>query len=370
VLTSVFTADHEDLRRGLRAFLQTASSEQVVRQLMETEDGFDAETWRRLTQEFAVTALLVPEDLGGAGYGFAEMGVVVEEAGRALLVAPLLSTVLATYVLLGPVDDAVRKRWLPELAAGSTRGTVALAPVGTAATSVSVDGGRLTGSVSYVLDGATADVIIVATEDGLHLVEAGTQGLTRTPLQTADLTRKLARLDLDDVAATPLPGVTEQDVRDVAAVLLALEQVGAAQQVLETTVASVKTRNQFGRAIGSFQAVKHRCADMLVEVESARSAAYAALGALVTGDPGLPVLASVAKAFCSDALVLCAGESIQLHGGIGFTWEHPAHLYFKRAKASQLLLGDPGHHRARLAELLGLHPGTTDGTTPNEGELS
>jgi alkylation response protein AidB-like acyl-CoA dehydrogenase len=347
------TAEHEDLRRGLRAFLQTASSEAQVRRLMETDDGFDADAWRRLTQEFGLTALLVPEELGGAGYGWVEMGVALEESGRALLTAPLLSTTLATAALLAGDDADARKRWLPGIAAGEVRGAVGLPPVGTPATALAVDGGRLTGTVSFVIDGHTADVLVLAAGTGLYVVDGTASGLTRTLLQTVDLTRKLARLDLDSVEATPLGGSLAA-LRDVAAVCLALEQVGGAQQVLETTVGYAQTRNQFGRPIGSFQAVKHRCADMLVEVESARSAAYAALDALAVGSDELPVLAAMAKAFCSDAFVTCAGESIQLHGGIGFTWEHSAHLYFKRAKAAQLLFGDPAHHRSKLAAHLGL----------------
>jgi alkylation response protein AidB-like acyl-CoA dehydrogenase len=181
--------------------------------------------------------------------------------------------------------------------------------------------------VSFVIDGHTADVLIVAVGADLYVVDGTATGLTRTLLPTVDLTRKLARLDLDGVAATPLGGSVDA-LRTVAAVCLALEQVGGAQQVLETTVAYVQTRNQFGRPIGSFQAVKHRCADMLVDVESARSAAYGALEALAAGSAELPVLAAIAKAFCSDAFLACAGESIQLLGGFGFTWEHSAHLYF------------------------------------------
>ena len=349
----VLTSEHEDMRRGLRTFLQSASSEAEVRRLMETDEGFDPATWRRLTSEFAVTALLVPEEFGGAGYGFVELGVVLEEAGRMLLVAPLLSTALGTAALLASGDIEQQKRWLPGVASGELHAAVALPAVGSPAPAITFTDGRLTGSVSFVIDGHTADVLVVAAGEALFVVEGSAAGLTRTVLQTVDQTRKLARLDLDAVTAAPLAGSVEA-LRDVAAICLAVEQVGAAQKVLETTVDYAKTRNQFGRAIGSFQAVKHRLADMLVEVESARSAAYAALGALAAGSDEVPVLAAIAKAYCSDALLNCAGESIQLHGGIGFTWEHSAHLYFKRAKASQLLFGDPAHHRNKLAGYLGL----------------
>ena len=348
------TAEHEDLRRSLRAFLQNASSEAEVRRLMETGDGFDAGTWRRLTQEFALTALLVPEELGGAGYGWVEMGVALEEAGRALLTAPLLSTTLATAALLAGTDAELQKRWLPGIAAGDVRGAVALPSVGTSARAVTVEGDRLSGTVSFVIDGHTADVLVVAAGRDLYVLDGTARGLTRTLLQTVDLTRKLARVDLDAVEATPLGGSVDA-LRDVAAVCLALEQVGGAQQVLETTVAYAQTRNQFGRPIGSFQAVKHRCADMLVDVESARSAAYGALEALAVGSEELPVLASIAKAFCSDAFLSCAGESIQLHGGIGFTWEHPAHRYVRRARSTEVLFGTAQDDAVRLAMALGLN---------------
>jgi alkylation response protein AidB-like acyl-CoA dehydrogenase len=232
--------------------------------------------------------------------------------------------------------------------------------VGIDAAGVTATDGVLNGTLPFVIDGHTADLLVVAAGDALYLVEGTAAGLTRSALQTVDQTRALAQLDFAGVAAAPLAGSVDA-LRDVAAVCLAMEQVGAAARVLEVTVDYVKTRNQFGRPIGSFQAVKHRCADMLVDVESARSAAYGALAALAADGDDLAVLAAIAKAFCSDAFLACAGESIQLHGGIGFTWEHSAHLYFKRAKASQLLFGDPAHHRAKLAAHLGLQATTDEG---------
>jgi alkylation response protein AidB-like acyl-CoA dehydrogenase len=362
---AVLTSEHEDLRRSLRAFLASASSEAEVRRAMESETGFDPAVWTRLAQELGVTSLLVPEEHGGAGYGFLEAGVVLEEAGRALLAAPLLSTLVATDALVRSGDVSAVARWLPGIASGKLRATVALPPVGMPAPVVTASGDRgrevLDGELAFVLDGATADVVLVpaSTADGVALlvVEGGAPGLTRTPLQTVDLTRRLAHLHLASTPATRLAGdgaALLAAARTTAAVLLAVEQVGAAQRVLELTVDYAKVRNQFGRPIGSFQAVKHRCADMLVDVESARSAAYHAIGCLQTGSDELPVAAAMAKALCSDAFLSTAATSIQLHGGIGFTWEHPAHLYLKRAKAGQLLFGDPGHHRAALADLLGL----------------
>jgi alkylation response protein AidB-like acyl-CoA dehydrogenase len=359
----VLSVDHEDLRRSVRSFLQTASSEEAVRRVMDTEAGVDPAVWDRLAGQLGVLAMVVPEEYGGAGFGFVEAGVVFEEAGRALLVAPLLSTTLAAAALVKSSDPEAKTTWLPGIAAGEVTATVALPPVGLGALSAvsATAAGRLNGSVSFVLDGHTADLIIVpadtAAGTALYLVEGSAAGLARRALSTVDLTRRLATITMDNVAATRLQGsgtALLAHVRHVAAVLLAAEQVGAAERVLEITVEYAKTRNQFGRAIGSFQAVKHRCADILVDVESARSALYRALWCLAHDDPALPIEAATVKAFCSDAFLNAAADSIQLHGGIGFTWEHPAHLYFKRAKASQLLFGDPAHHRAELATLLGL----------------
>ncbi|MCW2621898.1 MAG: putative acyl-CoA dehydrogenase [Frankiales bacterium] len=358
----VLSGDHEDLRRSLRSFLQTASSEAAVRRVMETDEGVDPAVWSRLAEQLGVTALLVPEEHDGAGFGFVEVGVALEEAGRALLVAPLLSTLLGTAAIVKSGDAAAQARWLPGIAAGELTATVALPPVGLGpvdGVTVTADG-ELSGEVPYVLDGHTADVLVVPAQGpdglGLYLVEGTAVGLQRTALQTVDLTRRLATVAFDGTPATRLAGdgaALLQHVRHAAAILLAAEQVGAAERVLEITVDYAKTRNQFGRAIGSFQAVKHRCADMLVDVESARSALYSALWCLATDSPELPLAAATAKAFCSDAFLATSAESIQVHGGIGFTWEHPVHLYFKRAKASQILFGDPAHHRTELAGHLG-----------------
>ena len=225
------------------------------------------------------------------------------------------------------------------------------------------DDWTLTGTKSYVLDGATADLLLVTarTPAGISLfaVSADATGLTRTSLGTLDLTRKQARVEF---AGTParLVGTDGQAaalltaVLDVAAIGLAAEQVGGAARVLEMSVEYAKIRVQFGRPIGSFQAIKHKCADMLLEVESAKSAAYYGLWAVATDSDEVPMVASLAKAYCSDAYMHCTSENIQIHGGIGFTWEHPAHLYFKRAKTDQLLFGDPTYHREQLAQRVGI----------------
>jgi alkylation response protein AidB-like acyl-CoA dehydrogenase len=264
------------------------------------------------------------------------------------------------------------KQWLPSIAAGDTIATLAftedagrweLEAVTTAAKK-SGDTWTLSGHKSFVLDGHTAGLILVAarTPAGLSLfaVEADASGLTRTPLSTMDQTRKQARLEFADTPATLVgrdgdaaPGL--EKTLQLAAVALAAEQVGGAQRVLDNAVDYAKNRMQFGRPIGSFQAIKHKCADMLLQVESAKSAAYYGAWAAATDDDDeLALAASLAKSYCSEAYFHCAAENIQIHGGIGFTWEHHAHLYFKRAKSSELLLGDPAYHRELLAQRLGI----------------
>lgn len=367
-----FSDEQEELRRTVRAFLDDTSPETEVRRLMETEEGFDRALWHRMGTELGLQGLAVPEEYGGAGCGPVEVGVVMEEAGRALLCAPLLSSaVLATTTLLRCADEEARKRLLPGLAAGDLVATLALTEdsarwdaAGVRLTARETSGSwLLNGCKTFVLDGASADVVLTVarTDDGIgvFLVDGDADGLTREPLPTMDPTRRQALLDYVDVRATRLR--THQDgwglvseVLDRAAVALAAEQVGVASRALDMAVEYAKVRHQFGRPIGSFQAVKHLLADVLLEVESARAAAHYALLAGEMEEPGLPAVASLAKAFCSDACLRATAENIQVHGGIGFTWEHPAHLYLKRAKTSQLLFGDPAYHRELLAQRIGL----------------
>jgi alkylation response protein AidB-like acyl-CoA dehydrogenase len=301
-----------------------------------------------------------------------ELIVVLEEMGRALLCAPYFSTVgLAANTLLASGDDSAKKEYLPGIASGDTIATVAFTEdsgrwdeVGiTLQATKSGDGWKLDGHKMFVIDGHTAQLILVAARTGsdvsLFAVDGSAAGLTRTPLSTMDQTRKQARLEFSGVPAR-LVGAEGQGwpvlvkALDLAAVALAAEQVGGAQKVLEMSVEYAKVRVQFGRPIGSFQAIKHKCADMLLEVESAKSAAYYAGWAAAEDNDELPVVASLAKAYCSDAYFHAAAENIQIHGGIGFTWEHPAHLYFKRAKSSELMLGDPTYHREQLAQRIGI----------------
>jgi alkylation response protein AidB-like acyl-CoA dehydrogenase len=370
-----FSEEHEQLRRTVRDFLAETSPESEVRRVMDTPSGFDPAVWRRMGNELGLQGLAIPEEYGGTGCGLVEVGLVIEEMGRALLCAPFLaSAVLATTALVRCADEPLRKRLLPALADGRLVGTFALTEDsarwdagGVALTAVlRGDRWRLSGHKNFVLDGAAADfVLTVATSPygiGLFLVEGDAPGLTRTVLPTLDPTRRQARLEYRDVPATRFQ--TDGDgwelvraVLDRAAVALAAEQVGVAAQALDTAVEYAKTRRQFGRPIGSFQAVKHLLADVLVEVESARAAAHFAMLAADSDDDCLPEVASLAKAYCSDACLQATLENVQVHGGIGFTWEHSAHLYLKRAKTSQLMFGDSAYHREQIAQRIGLSNG-------------
>jgi alkylation response protein AidB-like acyl-CoA dehydrogenase len=367
-----FSEEQEELRRSVRRFLEDKSPMTEVRRLMETTEGFDRAVWEQMADQLLLQALTVPEEYGGAGFGYVELTVVLEEMGSALLCAPYFATVgLGANALLCSRDEGAKKDLLPGIASGETIATLALTEDtgrwdldGVTLTATEAGGSwTLDGHKMFVIDGHVADLVLVAarTAHGVSLfaVEGTAAGLTRTPLATMDQTRKQARLEF---ASTPARLVGEEGAAgplltrtlDLAAVALAAEQVGGAQRCLDLSVEYAKTRIQFGRPIGSFQAIKHKCADMLLEVESAKSAAYYAGWAAAEDSDELPVVASLAKSYCSEAYFHAAAENIQIHGGIGFTWEHDAHLYFKRAKSSELLLGDPSYHRELLAQRIGI----------------
>jgi len=367
-----FTEEQEELRKTVRQFLDAKSPESAVREQMETESGYDPAVWSQMGEQMGLQGLVIPEEFGGSGYSFVELGIVLEEQGRALLAAPFFSTVvLAAHTLLHSGDEAAKAAHLPGIASGETIATLAFTePSGkwdeagiTMQATASGDGFTLDGTKMFVLDGHTADLVIVAARTGagvsLFAVDGGAAGLTRTPLSTMDQTRKQAKLEFSGTPATLIGTEGEgwkvlSTVLDLAAVALAAEQVGGAQKVLEMAVEYAKVRVQFGRPIGSFQAIKHKCADMLLEVESAKSAAYYGMWCASEMNDELPSVASLAKAYCSEAYFHATAENIQIHGGIGFTWEHPAHLYFKRAKSSELLFGDPTYHRELLAQRIGI----------------
>ncbi len=367
-----FSEEQEELRRIVRQFLDDKSPESAVRDLMATEKGYDDAVWNQMAEQMGLQALIIPEDFGGAGYSYVELIVVLEEMGRALLCAPYFSTVaLASNALIHSGDDAAKQAHLPGIASGETLATVAFTEDNgrwdeagiTMAASGSGGSYTLSGTKMYVLDGHVANLFVVAARTGsgvsLFTVAGDAAGITRTSLATMDQTRKQARIEFADTPATLLGtegggwAVLER-VLDLAAVALAAEQVGGAQKCLDMAVEYAKVRVQFGRPIGSFQAIKHKCADMLLEVESAKSAAYYAGWCAAELNDELPSVASLAKAYCSEAYFHATAENIQIHGGIGFTWEHPAHLYFKRAKSSELLFGDPTYHRELLAQRIGI----------------
>jgi len=367
-----FTDEQEQLRDFVRSFLEEKSPESAVREQMDTEQGFDPDVWAQMSEQMGLPALTIPEDYGGQGFTRIEQIVVLEEMGRSLLCAPFFSSaVMAANALMLSGDESAKQAHLPQIASGETRGTLAFTeqngrwdePGITMAATADNGAWRLDGVKMYVLDGHTADLLIVAarTSGGVSLftVDPGAAGLTRTALSTMDQTRKQAKLTFEGVEATLIGEEGQgwpvlEGVLDLASVALAAEQVGGAQRCLDMSVEYAKVRVQFGRPIGSFQAIKHKCADMLLEVESAKSAAYYAGWCAAEMNDELPQVASLAKSYCSEAYFHAAAENIQIHGGIGFTWEHPAHLYFKRAKSSELLFGDPTYHRELLAQRIGL----------------
>ena len=366
------TAEQDELRDSVRRFLTDKAPLSRVRELMEAEDGLDRGVWEQAGAQLGLVGLAIPEEYGGSGFTFAEQAIVLEELGGALYGGPYLaSAVLAATALLASSDEGARRDLLPPIASGASIATLAFTEddgnwdlASTRLSAVKAgDDWRLDGHKSFVLDGGTADLfLVVAAADGglsLFAVDAGAAGLTRTVLPTLDQTRKLARLAFDGVpgrliGSTGDAAAIMDRVLDVAAIALAAEQLGGAQRALDMVVEYSKVRHQFGRPIGSFQALKHRMADLLLEVESLRSAVSYAAAAVAEDSEEVPSLASLIKAYASETYFHVVAENIQMHGGIGFTWEHDAHLYFKRAKSSELFLGDASYHRERLATRIGL----------------
>ncbi|ONH55520.1 acyl-CoA dehydrogenase [Frankia sp. CcI49] len=369
----------EELRSAIRDFLATKSHEAAVRAAIVSDRGYDEKVWTQMAEQLGLQSLALPEEYGGDGFGYVALGVVLEELGRALLPAPFFSSVvLAGTALVAAGDAEAAGRILPGVAAGTTTATLAVpdrdghwevaSAAGLLGVTATAAGGRsitLDGSAPLVLDGSTADVVLVVadTKDGpaLFAVDGAAPGLTRTGLRTLDLTRRFARLNFAGTPATVVgePGSAAQvvgRVLDVATTALAAEQAGAARACLEASTSYAKERMQFGRPIGTFQAVKHKCADMLTRVQIADAAAREAAAALdgVEGAPEPAVAAAVAHVVCSEGFMAVAAENIQVHGGIGFTWEHAAHLYYRRAKSSQLLFGGPAVYHERLLARAGV----------------
>ncbi|MDT5311367.1 MAG: hypothetical protein QOE74_387 [Mycobacterium sp.] len=373
----VFTEEQAELRKAVRKFCVENFDEQTVRRLMESDPPFDPKSWTRLGTELGVLGLSVPEVDGGVGGTLVDQAVAVEELGAALACGPSFGTVyLAIPALVAASAGAVRNEVLAELVEG--RRTAAFAVPDRAgafdASAVAVtaagsgDAWTLAGTVGRVVDAGAADDLLVAAVGrdgvGLYAVNAAGPGVARTPLLTVDMTRPQAGVTLSDAPARLVAGPDEAErvithALQVGSALLAVEQVGAAQHMLDVAVQYAKDRLQFGRPIGSFQAVKHRLADMMVDLEHARSTAYHAVWALTDGSDDPALAASIAQATCSAAFSRIATDAIQTLGGIGFTWEHQAHLYFKRATTDAALLGSAEQHRSRVAELV-LDTASTD----------
>lgn len=352
--------EQRELGRTLRRFLADIGGVAAVRPLVDTEDGFDRAVWTRMARELGIQALPVPEKFDGLGQTPLEMAVVHEELGRALHPAPLLATQAATNAVVLSGDDAACAALLPGIASGDTVATIAIDPAAGGVTAQrSGAGWLLSGSRSFVLSGHIADLVLVSADESLFAVDGTADGLSRTAQESLDLTRRVARLDFDRVAArmvgaegaadTVLAGTVD---RMLAA--LAAEQAGGAAACLESAVAHAGTRTQFGRPIGSFQAIAHKCVDMLQGVEFARASARYAAAALAGSRPDAPVAARVAESYCGQAFRAAATETIQVHGGAGFTWEHDVHLYYRRAWSAQQLFGGPQEHWSAIADHIGL----------------
>jgi alkylation response protein AidB-like acyl-CoA dehydrogenase len=345
----------EELRSSVRALLADRAAATAVLARTESAEPVDTKLWRALATDLGCAGLAVPESLGGAGASWREVAVVLEELGRAVAPVPFLgSAVVATAALLAAGDQEL----LPELASGAKSAALAV-PLTTSPTGpfpaldVTADG-AVSGSVTSVADALTADFLLVPAGGALYAVDAA--AAERTPVTSLDLTRPLC-----DVTFAGAPGRRIGDAAPAieraltaGAALLAAEQLGMAEWCLETTVAYTKTRRQFARQIGSYQAIKHRLADVWVSVTQARAVSRYAASCLADGDPDTAVAAALAQAVCSQVAVKAAEECVQLHGGIGFTWEHPAHLYLKRAKSASIAFGTPDRHRAHLASLVDL----------------
>ena len=369
-LTFALDDEQEALERTVKRLVDSPSTHEGLRRVVDNGGGHDAVAWAHLV-ELGLAGLTVEVSYGGSGLGDVELAVVCEQLGRGLVPTPYFATVaLGASALRIAGDEVQRHRFLPSLASGARTATLAflggdrftLEPATSLSVTQVVGGYRLDGRLGFVLDGDTADLIVVRAGDGLFVLDTAilgpAEGLIRTRTPSLDMTRPLARLELRglvvpaDTRLAVTASVAMPSIIHRAQIALAAEQAGGARRCLEMSADYAKVRTQFGRPIGSFQAISHRCADLMVEVETARTAAW--YGAFVgsTGSTDLEAVAALAASTCGAAFLKCAGENIQIHGGIGFTWEHDAHLFYKRARASAALFGDAAWHADRYAALL------------------
>jgi alkylation response protein AidB-like acyl-CoA dehydrogenase len=363
------TDEQQELRGSVRRYLADKAPLSQVQARIDSPEGFDRGVWRQMAGQLGLQGLAIPERYGGSGLHAVELNIVFQEMGRVLYGGPYLPTIaMAAPLLLASGDKAAKRDYLPALADGSLLATVAIADLapesgdGTRARR-SGSGWAISGGKTVVVAGLEAELVLVVarTPDGLGVfaVHAGSPGVTRVGLPPLDLTRGIAQITFSKAEGRKIGSAADCSAElsralDHTLAAVAAEQVGGAEACLDMAVQYAKTRVQFGRPIGSFQAVKHRCADMLMHVEFARAAAAYAAWAAAEDPSEAPLAAAMAKSYCSDVFFRVAADNIQTHGGIGFTWEHPAHLYFRRAKSLQLFLGDPASQRTRVAEALEL----------------
>ena len=344
----------EFLKDSARKFFAGECPSAEMRRLMETDTAYDAALWSKLTDQ-GYTGIIFPEEYGGVGLGKVELMLLMEEAGRALLPGPFFSTV----VLAGSVLDAVaspahKQKYLAPICRGEARATVAILEASASWNlrdmQLTAANGKLTGEKYFVSDAAVADFILVVARNGVFIVDSKAPGLKISPMTAMDLTRKLYVVEFNDTPAEEIGATTNLErAFDVATAALSAELVGGMQRTLDITVEYAKTRKQFGKPIGTFQAVQHQCADMYLETESSRSAVYYAGWALEENSPDASTAVSIAKMYASDAARTVGNRGIQIHGGMGFTWENDVHLYYRRAKGSETAFGDATFHRERIA---------------------
>ena len=342
------------LKDNARKFFSVECPIGEVRRMMETDTAYDAALWSKMAEQ-GFTGIVFPEEFSGLGVGTVELILLMEEMGYALLPGPFFSTVALAGTLLDACGSAEqKKKYLEPICSGQARSTVAmLLEPNDPQSRITIGSGKISGRKLFVPDAAVADTILVVTSSGVFVVESKAPGLTVTQMKGMDLTRKLYSVEFNNTPAERLANVTGWTRSlDLATAALVAEMVGGMQRTLDITVQYAKTRKQFGKPIGSFQAVQHQCADMYLETESSRSAAYYAAWALQENAPDASVAVSIAKMYASDACRNVGNHGIQVHGGMGFTWENDLHLYYRRAKASETMLGDATHHRERIARLV------------------
>ncbi len=345
------------LKDTARKFFAGECAMPETRKLMETETAYDADLWRKLADQ-GFAGIIIPEEFGGMGLGLVELILLMEEAGYALLPGPLYSTVMAGAVLNACGSAEQKQKYLPRIAAGHARATVAFLEVASSwdieDLRISSAAGKLNGAKFFVADAQVADLIVVIANDCSYVVEAKASGIKIEPMKGLDLGRKIYSVEFSSTPAEHLVGDKHSMERalQIATAALTAEMTGGMQRVMELAVAYAKTRKQFGKAIGSFQAVQHMCAEMYLETESTRSAAYYSAWALEENSPDAATAVSIAKMYASDAARNVGNRGIQVHGGMGFTWENDVHLYYRRAKASETMLGDATFHRERIAKIV------------------